>query len=555
MEFLVRSYDQPNLNTPEKLSCVAHEDEHFLVVNKPAGISTHAPSPYAGDGIYEFLRRREARWAKLAIIHRLDKETSGLIVFSKSTEANRSLTRQFSEHQVKKVYVLETDHAASFNAKEIESALVRAGERYLARPPHAGPEIAITRFKFIEETPRGTFLWKAEPLTGKTHQIRAQAAFIGIPICGDVLYGGTPGPRVCLHAAEITFEGPEGHSNRFRIEANFAADPREYLRCAIIDPALTNAYRLIHGATDGWPGWYVDRLGDYLLSQSESPLAPEQESWLRSHAESMGCGAAYHKILARNIAPSTRDQVSPRLVFGQAAPEEFAVIENGIRYLLSFSEGYSAGLFLDQRENRRRWLAGQCEVATTIFSAGSASPPEVLNAFAYTCGFSVCAAKAGARVTSLDLSRKYLDWGKRNFLENGIDPAKHDFIFGDVLDWFKHLAKKGRTFDAIILDPPTFSRSKESGAFRVEKDFPRLLTSALQILKSPGVIFASSNAAQWRAEDFAGMLKAQVIASGRSLRSFHYAAQPLDFPIHPREPAHLKTAWLLINKIGVHQQG
>ena len=64
--------------------CVIFEDEHLLAVNKPAGWNTHAPSPYAGEGIYDWLKNREPRWASLAIIHRLDKETSGVMVLGKS---------------------------------------------------------------------------------------------------------------------------------------------------------------------------------------------------------------------------------------------------------------------------------------------------------------------------------------------------------------------------------------------------------------------------------------------------------------------------------------
>ena len=91
------------------LPCVIFEDEHLLVVNKPAGLNTHAPSPFAGEGIYDWLRHREPRWAKLAIIHRLDKETSGVIVFGKTTAANRSLTEQFTNRSVHKKYLLLTD--------------------------------------------------------------------------------------------------------------------------------------------------------------------------------------------------------------------------------------------------------------------------------------------------------------------------------------------------------------------------------------------------------------------------------------------------------------
>ena len=106
---------------------------------------------------------------------------------------------------------------------------------------------------------------------------------------------------------------------------------------------------------------------------------------------------------------------------------------------------------------------------------------EILNVFAYTCGFSVCAARAGARTTSLDLSKKYLEWGRRNFALNGLDPAAHDFIYGDAFDWLRRLAKKGRAFDAVVLDPPTFSQSKEHGTFRAEKDYGKLVTAALPV--------------------------------------------------------------------------
>src|SRR5215203_5594263 len=88
---------------------VLFEDEHLLVVNKPSGWNTHAPSPFAGEGLYDWLRHREPRWASLAIIHRLDKETSGVMVFGKTPAANRSLTEQFAGHTIRKMYVLATD--------------------------------------------------------------------------------------------------------------------------------------------------------------------------------------------------------------------------------------------------------------------------------------------------------------------------------------------------------------------------------------------------------------------------------------------------------------
>ena len=194
------------------LPCLIFEDEHLLVVNKPAGLNTHAPSPYAGEGIYDWLRHREARWARLAIIHRLDKETSGVMVFAKTPLANRSLTAQFTARSVHKKYLVLTDRPVHQREFTIRSSLVRAGERYVSRPIHRGAETAETRFvecrmqKAEGRSSSGCRMVEAEPLTGRTHQIRVHAAEKGFPILGDTLYGGTPAPRVYLHAAELTAE-------------------------------------------------------------------------------------------------------------------------------------------------------------------------------------------------------------------------------------------------------------------------------------------------------------------------------------------------------------
>ena len=109
------------------LACVIFEDEHLLVVNKPAGMNTHAPSPYAGEGIYDWLRHREPRWANLAIIHRLDKETSGVMVFGKTALANRSLTEQFTQRIVTEEIFLLTDRSPEQEALTVKSKIVRAG--------------------------------------------------------------------------------------------------------------------------------------------------------------------------------------------------------------------------------------------------------------------------------------------------------------------------------------------------------------------------------------------------------------------------------------------
>jgi 23S rRNA (cytosine1962-C5)-methyltransferase len=525
------------------------------------------------------------------------------MVFSKTPLANRSLAAQFATHAVRKKYLLLTDRAVPQGEFAVKSALVRVGDRYLSRPLHAGGATAETRFRLIaREKASGQAMeggnpktgnrnpreirrlksevrrplseagWyemvEAEPVTGRTHQIRVHAAEQGFPILGDTLYGGTPAPRVYLHAVELRLRHPvSGQEMTFRPPMGQGAHlagttqgdwrwlmssrPCLALREALIGPESTNAYRLIHGASDSRPGWHVERLGDFVLSQSEHPLSPAQRAELAQLAEACSARGAYHKILMRQVRRTAPADASPQLVLGEAAPERFTVRENGVQFELSFRQGGSVGLFLDQRDNRRRLLTGHVAAGFPLLQ----SPPQlaignrrwaVLNTFAYTCGFSVCAAKAGARTTSLDLSKKWLDWGQRNFALNRLDPARHEFIYGDALDWLRRLGKKQRRFDVILLDPPTFSQSKASGVFRAEQDYGRLVTAALPLLRSGGVLFASTNAADWPPEEFLAGVEAAIHAANRKVLQRHYVPQPPDFPISRAEPAYLKTVWLRV---------
>ena len=528
--------------------CVIFEDEHLLVVSKPAGWNTHAPSPYAGEGIYDWLRNREPRWASLAIIHRLDKETSGVLVFGKTPLANKSLTEQFTERHVQKKYLLLTDRVVPPNEFTVKTSLLRVGEKYASRP---SGELAETKFTPIQDAKFGNGKLKmvfAEPLTGRTHQIRVHAAENGFPILGDTLYGGTASSRVFLHAGEISFAHPVTKSLvKYIVPPGFEREPRLALRSAAFEPEKTNAFRVIHGASDGWPGWFVDKLGEYLLSQAAGELNSAQHAELARLAKNFNSRSAYHKLLFRHVRKSNVADASPQMVLGETAPDRFEILENGIRYEMSFNEGYSVGLFLDQRENRRRFLAHHIAAEFPLLTSPQPEVrPEILNTFAYSCGFSVCAAKAGARTTSLDLSKKYLDWGKRNFALNGLDPAAHDFIYGDTFDWLRRLAKKGRAFDVIVLDPPTFSQSKEYGTFRAEKDYGKLVAAALPVLKPGGILLASTNAAEMAPEKFLSDIDSAVRGTKRRIIKLHYVPQPTDFPISRDEPAYLKTVWLKI---------
>src|SRR4029078_5824607 len=125
-------------------------------------LNTHSPSPYAGEGLYEWLRNRERRWADLAIIHRLDKVTSGLITFAKSRIANKSLTEQFTNREVRKTYALLTATEPPSPELVLQSTSARAGERF--RSGLAG-DWAETHFR-SSGVAHGFYLLTAEPRTG-----------------------------------------------------------------------------------------------------------------------------------------------------------------------------------------------------------------------------------------------------------------------------------------------------------------------------------------------------------------------------------------------------
>ena len=546
------------------LPCLIFEDDDLLVVNKPPGLNTHAPSPFAGEGLYEWLKHQEPRWAHLAVIHRLDKETSGVMVFGKTPLANRSLTQQFSNRSVRKHYWLLSDRPLPPKPTSLRTNLKRVGDKYLSRPARAQEDHAATLFEpsadrsaVNPQDQRGANsttlpLLAAIPLTGRTHQIRVHAAQLGFPILGDTLYGGTPASRVYLHAGELALAHPaSGEPMRFAAPLDFATSGRCLLRSGLVRADTTDGYRLIHGASDGRPQWYVDRLGDYLCSQSEQALNDRQMSELDELLRIHSGRGAYHRLLSREVRKSGIATASAHRVLGQTAPERFAIRENGLRFEMSFDEGYSVGLFLDQRENRRRLLTRHVAAEFSLSAAGPMSggtqtPAALLNTFAYTCGFSVCAAKAGWQTTNLDLSRKYLDWGRRNFVLNQLDPARHEFIHGDVFEWLRRLDRKARRFHVILLDPPTFSQSKHSGIFRAEKDYGRLVRATLRLLVPGGVLFCSTNVARWAPQEFLAAVEGAIGDAGRKILQKHYVPQPPDFPISRAEPGYLKTVWMRV---------
>ena len=164
------------------------------------------------------------------------------------------------------------------------------------------------------------------------------------------------------------------------------------------------------------------------------------------------------------------------------AGADFIVHEHGRRFWVNLEKYLDTGLFLDHRNTRQR--VGE-------MAAGK----RFLNLFAYTGSFSVYAATGGAAASdTVDLSNTYLDWARRNFELNGIDEARHQIVRADVFQYLQAAAQAGKTFDLIVMDPPSFSNSKKMlDILDIQRDHQKLIDGAMALLASDGLLFFSNN--------------------------------------------------------------
>jgi len=256
----------------------------------------------------------------------------------------------------------------------------------------------------------------------------------------------------------------------------------------------SNGVRLVHGESDGLPGLIVDRYGDTLVAQFTSAGT---ERWKAVIADALlqetGLSRLYERSDAsvrqlEGLESSTGWLRGGPAEGGEAPPLELEIHEHQWRLTLNIAEGHKTGFYLDQRDSRKRF-------ADSVQRLGLR---RVLNCYCYTGGFSV-AALAGQRaagvqdgeVTSIDSSGPALERARAHVALNGFDAARATFLDADVNASLRQFLKEGRTFDAIVLDPPKFAPTAAHAerAARAYKDINRL---ALQLLEPGGMLYTFS---------------------------------------------------------------
>ena len=247
------------------------------------------------------------------------------------------------------------------------------------------------------------------------------------------------------------------------------------LRRAGVGPQVTDAVRLVHGESDGLPGFIADRYADLLVVQI---LSAGAERWRAELVEILcgqsGCARVYERS---DTEVRELEGLAPRagVIAGPAPEGPVRIVENALRYEVDIVAGQKTGFYLDQRDNRAR---------VGLLAKGR----DALNCFCYTGGFALAALAGGARsVLSIDTSRPALECAKRNLALNALDAARAQWLEADVFGALRRLRDEGRQFDLIVLDPPKFAPTPKD-AERAARGYKDINLSALKLLRLGGLL-------------------------------------------------------------------
>ena len=298
-------------------------------------------------------------------------------------------------------------------------------------------------------------------------------------------------------------------------------------------PPQTNAFRWIHSEGDFLPGLILDKYGDYLAAQFSTagmdalkPIVVE----------------AIKKVFPAKGIYERDDQESRRLegleealvtLNGEEPPDYAEIEEYGHRFVVDIKHGQKTGFFLDQRENRRK-IALQTE------------GKKVLNCFAYSGGFSIYAAKAGASsVTSVEIQERAVNTMKTNFELNGLKGDQYQFVTEDVFDF---LRTDTNMYDLIILDPPAFCKHKNQ-VHEAARGYKDINLFAMKRITSGGILFTSSCSTFVDPDLFQKIVFGAAKDAGRKVQIIEKVSHSFDHPIniyHP-EGEYLKGFFLKVD--------
>lgn len=294
----------------------------------------------------------------------------------------------------------------------------------------------------------------------------------------------------------------------------------------------TTAFRVFNGEGDGIGGLTIDYFdGYYVITWYSKGIYHFREFIIDSLKNLVEYKAIYQK---KRFDESGKYIEEDDFVAGERGEFPIIVKENGVNISVYLNESAMVGVFLDQKDVRK--------TLRDVYSKGK----RVLNTFSYTGVFSVFAALGGAtKTTSVDLANRSKSKTIEQFEVNGINAETQDIIVEDVFKYFKYAAKKGLLFDVVILDPPSFARSKKF-VFSAEKDYKNLLKEAISITEDNGIILASTNASSFGMDKFKGFIDTAFKESNKRYKLMEEFSLPDDFRTnkHYPESDYLKVVFI-----------
>lgn len=277
----------------------------------------------------------------------------------------------------------------------------------------------------------------------------------------------------------------------------------------------TNAFRLFNAEGDGVGGLTIDNYDGHLLIQWYSKgIYKFKYAILEAVRKVFDYKSIYEKVRFKD------SEYSGGFVEGDAPEFPIVIEENFTFYNVDLEDGLMTGIFLDQKEVRKK-LRDQY-----------AKERHVLNLFSYTGGFSVIAASEASSTTSVDLANRSRSLTEENFGLNAIDPKSQYIYVMDTFDFYKYAARHGHSYDTIVIDPPSFARNKKR-TFSVQKDYDKLINGALNILSSEGTLLLCTNASVYPLKQFKNTIKMTLEESGVDYELTEVMGLPKDFKTHP----------------------
>ena len=299
----------------------------------------------------------------------------------------------------------------------------------------------------------------------------------------------------------------------------------------------TNAYRVINAEADGLPGLIVDKYGDYLVMQCLTlGIDQRKEQIINSLAKQLKPKG----IVERSDANVRKKEGLPKVsrhCWGEEAPEELIIQENGNKFGVRLLVGHKTGFYLDQRDNRQ--LVCQPEHIAN---------KDVLNLFSYTGGFGIYAAANNAKsVINVDTSAPALGQAERNVELNGWERPSDEYITGDAFELLREYRDANKQFDVIILDPPKFAHSQRDVA-RACRGYKDLNWLSMRLLKPGGLLATFSCSGLVSADLFQKVVFGASVDAKRDVQILHHLGQAPDHPVALNFPesAYLKGLLLRV---------